>query len=69
MFNNENIVLFVLEAIKVFDGNNSFRRQLYRVITVPRTYTLEQLLTTALRAFHISRDPCVSGMNVERLGV
>ncbi|XP_058979125.1 uncharacterized protein LOC101893201 isoform X1 [Musca domestica] len=46
-----------IEAIKVFDGNNSFRRQLYRVITVPRTYTLEQLLTTALRAFHISRDP------------
>ncbi|XP_037820270.1 uncharacterized protein LOC119609521 isoform X1 [Lucilia sericata] len=46
-----------IEAIKVFDGNNSFRRQLYRVIVVPRTYTLEQLLTTALRAFHISRDP------------
>ncbi|XP_065371403.1 uncharacterized protein LOC135963474 isoform X2 [Calliphora vicina] len=46
-----------IEAIKVFDGNNSFRRQLYRVIIVPRTYTLEQLLTTALRAFQISRDP------------
>uniref|UniRef100_A0A1I8MNK8 Diacylglycerol kinase n=1 Tax=Musca domestica TaxID=7370 RepID=A0A1I8MNK8_MUSDO len=52
-----------IEAIKVFDGNNSFRRQLYRVITVPRTYTLEQLLTTALRAFHISRDPSVKGFN------
>ncbi|XP_053947468.1 diacylglycerol kinase theta isoform X4 [Anastrepha obliqua] len=46
-----------IEMIKVFDGNNSVRRQLYRVITVPRTYTLEQLLTTALRAFHITRDP------------
>ncbi|XP_067619813.1 diacylglycerol kinase theta isoform X7 [Eurosta solidaginis] len=46
-----------IETIKVFDGNNSYRRQLYRVITVPRTYTLEQLLTTALRAFHITRDP------------
>ncbi|XP_037952220.1 uncharacterized protein LOC119682782 [Teleopsis dalmanni] len=46
-----------IEMIKVFDGNNSFRRQLYRVIIVPRTYTLEQLLTTALRAFHITRDP------------
>lgn len=43
--------------IKVFDGNNSFRRQQYRVIIVQRTYTLEQLLTTALRAFHITRDP------------
>ncbi|XP_017469905.1 PREDICTED: diacylglycerol kinase theta isoform X2 [Rhagoletis zephyria] len=46
-----------IEMVKVFDGNNSFRRQLYRVISVPRTYTLEQLLTTALRAFHITRDP------------
>ncbi|KAH8243855.1 hypothetical protein KR032_010810 [Drosophila birchii] len=45
------------EMIKVFDGNNSFRRQQYRVIIVQRTYTLEQLLTTALRAFHITRDP------------
>uniref|UniRef100_A0A1A9WS31 Diacylglycerol kinase n=1 Tax=Glossina brevipalpis TaxID=37001 RepID=A0A1A9WS31_9MUSC len=41
----------------IFDGNNSFKRQLYRVIMVSRTYTLEQLLTTALRAFHITRDP------------
>ncbi|XP_030370888.1 diacylglycerol kinase theta isoform X4 [Scaptodrosophila lebanonensis] len=46
-----------IEVIKVFDGNNSFRRQQYRVIAVQRTYTLEQLLTTALRAFHITRDP------------
>ncbi|XP_070073395.1 diacylglycerol kinase theta isoform X4 [Drosophila takahashii] len=46
-----------IEMIKVFDGNNSFRRQQYRVIIVQRTYTLEQLLTTALRAFHITRDP------------
>ncbi|XP_046865125.1 diacylglycerol kinase theta isoform X4 [Drosophila willistoni] len=46
-----------IEMIKVFDGNNSFRRQQYRVIIVQRTYTLEQLLTTALRAFHILRDP------------
>ncbi|XP_020713739.1 diacylglycerol kinase theta isoform X2 [Ceratitis capitata] len=45
-----------IEMIKVFDGNNSFRRQLYRVISVSRTYTLEQLLTTALRAFHITRE-------------
>ncbi|EDV94973.1 diacylglycerol kinase theta isoform X4 [Drosophila grimshawi] len=46
-----------IEMIKVFDGNNSFRRQQYRAIIVQRTYTLEQLLTTALRAFHITRDP------------
>lgn len=52
--------LFFLESIKVFDGNNSIKRQLYRVIIVPRTYTLEQLLTAALRAFHITREPSVS---------
>lgn len=52
-----SIVPSIAEMIKVFDGNNSFRRQQYRAIVVQRTYTLEQLLTTALRAFHITRDP------------
>ncbi|XP_055849659.1 diacylglycerol kinase theta isoform X3 [Episyrphus balteatus] len=45
------------EMIKVFDGNSSLRRQLYRVITIARTCTLQHLLTTSLRAFHITRDP------------
>ncbi|XP_052865361.1 diacylglycerol kinase theta isoform X2 [Anopheles cruzii] len=45
------------ETIKVFDGNCSYRRRIFRAITVPRTCSLEQLLTTALRAFHIARDP------------
>ncbi|XP_021713148.1 diacylglycerol kinase theta isoform X5 [Aedes aegypti] len=44
------------ETIKVFDGNCSYRRKIFRAITVPRTCSLEQLLTTALRAFHIARD-------------
>ncbi|XP_058464786.1 diacylglycerol kinase theta isoform X4 [Malaya genurostris] len=44
------------ETIKVFDGNCSYRRRIFRAITVPRTFSLEQLLTTALRAFHIARD-------------
>lgn len=48
------------ETIKVFDGNCSLRRRIFRAITVPRSSTLEQLLTTALRAFHIARDPNVS---------
>lgn len=43
------------ESIKVFDGNLSLRRRIFRVITVPRQCTLDQLLTTALRAFHITR--------------
>lgn len=56
---NAMIFLFVLETIKVFDGNCSLRRRIFRAITVPRTCNLEQLLTTALRAFHIAREPNV----------
>jgi diacylglycerol kinase (ATP) len=48
------------ETIKVFDGNCSLRRRIFRAITVARQSTLEQLLTSALRAFHIARDPNVS---------
>ena len=48
------------ETIKVFDGNCSLRRRIFRAITVPRTCSLEQLLMAALRAFHITRDPNVS---------
>ena len=51
---------FFTETIKVFDGNCSYRRRIFRAINVPRTCSLEQLLTTALRAFHIARDPNVS---------
>jgi hypothetical protein len=55
-----NSSLSITETIKVFDGNCSLRRRIFRVITVPRTCNLEQLLTTALRAFHIAREPNVS---------
>lgn len=44
------------ETIKVFDGNCSLRRRIFRAITVSRQCTLEQLLTTSLRAFHITRE-------------
>lgn len=43
--------------IKVYDGNNSLRRRIFRVIPVPRQATTEQVLTLALRAFHITKDP------------
>lgn len=55
-----NAIVYITETIKVFDGNCSLRRRIFRAITVPRTCTLEQLLTTALRAFHIAREPTVS---------
>ncbi|XP_076766753.1 diacylglycerol kinase theta isoform X5 [Xylocopa sonorina] len=45
------------EMIKVYDGNNSLRRRIFRVIMVPRQATTEQVLTSALRAFHITKDP------------
>ncbi|CAB0040251.1 unnamed protein product [Trichogramma brassicae] len=45
------------ETIKVYDGNNSLRRRLFRVISVPRQATVEQLLVMALQAFHITKDP------------
>lgn len=54
------VILYLTETIKVFDGNCSLRRRIFRAITVPRTCNLEQLLTTALRAFHIAREPNVS---------
>ncbi|XP_020283288.1 diacylglycerol kinase theta isoform X2 [Pseudomyrmex gracilis] len=45
------------EMIKVYDGNNSVRQQIFRVISVPKQATTEQMLTLALRAFHITKDP------------
>ena len=54
------VYVHLLETIKVFDGNCSLRRRIFRAITVPRTCNLEQLLTTALRAFHIAREPNVN---------
>ncbi|XP_014216243.1 diacylglycerol kinase theta [Copidosoma floridanum] len=44
------------ETIKVYDGNNSVRHRLFRVISVPRQATTAQILTLALQAFHITRD-------------
>ncbi|KAK2580426.1 hypothetical protein KPH14_006173 [Odynerus spinipes] len=45
------------EMIKVYDGNSSLRRRIFRVITVSRQASTEQILTSALRAFHITKDP------------
>ncbi|CAH1406535.1 unnamed protein product [Nezara viridula] len=45
------------ECIKVYDGNNSIKRRIFRTITVSRLATTEHILTQALRAFHITKDP------------
>ncbi|XP_014252764.1 diacylglycerol kinase theta isoform X1 [Cimex lectularius] len=44
------------EVIKVYDGNNSVRRRIFRTITVSRLASTEHVLTQALRAFHITKD-------------
>ncbi|KAK4881601.1 hypothetical protein RN001_004920 [Aquatica leii] len=45
------------EVIKVYDGNNSLRRRIFRTIVVPRQCTLKHVLVLALRAHHITKDP------------
>jgi diacylglycerol kinase (ATP) len=44
------------EIIKVYDGNGSFRRHIFRLISVSRQSTTEELLIAALREFHITKD-------------
>lgn len=51
------LVFFFVETIKVFDGNYSLRRRIFRPVTVPRTCSVDQLLSASLRSLHISRDP------------
>ncbi|XP_060523914.1 diacylglycerol kinase theta [Cylas formicarius] len=45
------------EVVKVYDGNNSMRRRIFRTIIVSKQASLKQILTQALRAFHITKDP------------
>ncbi|XP_023933369.1 diacylglycerol kinase theta isoform X2 [Lingula anatina] len=45
------------EVIKVFDGNCSMKKRLYRTISVPRQATSKEIVEAALRTFHISDDP------------
>lgn len=52
------IIFFLyIETIKVFDGNYSLRRRIFRPVTVPRTCSVDQLLGASLRSLHITRDP------------
>ncbi|KAF5277357.1 hypothetical protein FQA39_LY06170 [Lamprigera yunnana] len=45
------------EVIKVYDGNNSLRRRIFRTIVVPRQSPLKHVLVLALRAHHITKNP------------
>ncbi|KAL8607776.1 hypothetical protein ACOMHN_039449 [Nucella lapillus] len=60
------------EVIRVYDGNGSLKKRLYRTISVPRSAPGHLLLEAALKTFHISDDPknyyiteiCDSGKNL-----
>ena len=43
------------ETIKVYDGNQGVRRRQFRAVHVPRTATTDQVLSIALKAFHITK--------------
>ncbi|XP_052762684.1 diacylglycerol kinase theta-like isoform X2 [Mya arenaria] len=45
------------EIIRVFDGNASMKRRLYRTISVPKNAPAQAILEAALKTFHISDDP------------
>lgn len=62
------LLYFIAETIKVFDGNCSLRRRIYKAVTVARQCNLEQLLETASKAFQIRRDYNVSSAPVIRNG-
>ncbi|KAG7171806.1 Diacylglycerol kinase theta-like [Homarus americanus] len=44
------------EVVKVFDGNNSLRRRMFRLVTVSRAASVSEFLTAAMRAFHVPQE-------------
>nr|CAG4644551.1 EOG090X00MP [Leptodora kindtii] len=45
------------EIIQIYDGNASFRHHNFKLISVPRHTSLEQLVAAAMWAFHLTGDP------------
>lgn len=45
------------EVIKVYDGDLSYKRKIFRTITVSRLASVEHILNVTLEAFHIQRNP------------
>jgi len=43
------------ETIKVYDGNQGARRKKFRTIQISKSFTTEQMLLSALKAFHITK--------------
>ncbi|GAV03562.1 hypothetical protein RvY_13963-2 [Ramazzottius varieornatus] len=45
------------ELVKVFDGNSSMRRKVFRTITINRNAPTKEVVEAALRSFYIKDDP------------
>ncbi|KAM7326673.1 hypothetical protein ACRRTK_015151 [Alexandromys fortis] len=45
------------QTLKIFDGNDSVRRNQFRLVTVSRLAQSEEVMEAALRAFYINEDP------------
>lgn len=43
------------EAIKVYDGNQGLRRRQFRPVVVSKLATVDEILRTGLKAFHITK--------------
>ncbi|KAI1716192.1 diacylglycerol kinase accessory domain-containing protein [Ditylenchus destructor] len=42
------------EILRIYDGNNSLRSQVFRTVSVPKTATVAEIRDIAMRRFHIS---------------
>ncbi|EDL20093.1 diacylglycerol kinase, theta, isoform CRA_a [Mus musculus] len=45
------------QTLKIFDGNDSMRKNQFRLVTVSRLARNEEVMEAALRAYYISEDP------------
>ncbi|XP_036057391.1 diacylglycerol kinase theta isoform X2 [Onychomys torridus] len=45
------------QTLKIFDGNDSVRKNQFRLVTVSRMARNEEVMEAALRAYYISEDP------------
>ncbi|XP_028638236.1 diacylglycerol kinase theta isoform X2 [Grammomys surdaster] len=45
------------QTLKIFDGNDSMRKNQFRLVTVSRLAHHEEVMEAALRAYYISEDP------------
>lgn len=45
------------EVVKVYDGEAAWTRRLYRPVVVGRNWNERELVSAALKAYHVAREP------------